>query len=141
MKPHNIWNTCIEDPTTDGISCRHCDTISYSHEDLIKHHKSQHKDKAPSIYKCHTCDFYSKINKNVQEHSLKEHGKKYFAYQCKKCNKQIKTFLSYRTHMKTKCKSAGFTNKKARVICTKLKNWRRFLPFKDDCIPKFGSKF
>ena len=92
------------DPSIDGISCRYCENISYSIGDLIQHHSKEHKDKPPSIYKCHTCNFFSKINKNVQDHSLKEHGKKYFAYQCPKCDKQMKSFLSYRSHVRSKCK-------------------------------------
>ena len=116
MQPDDRSDDDME-TSTDSNQCPFCDFVAPSKNDLVEHHKKKHKDKPPSLFKCDSCDFIHKKNKNVREHSQEVHGKKFFAYQCQSCNKQMMKFVSYRNHVKTACKTNIRKEQKTCELC------------------------
>ena len=87
------------------IVCKFCEFTAVSITNIIQHHKKVHEDKTPPFFKCDHCDFYHVKNKTVKKHSTIKHGKKFFAYQCQTCGKQMAIFKAYKDHLKALCKS------------------------------------
>ena len=93
----------IKDET--NVLCKFCDFTGTTITNLIQHHKESHEDKPPPFYKCDFCDFCHEKNKTVKKHSTMKHGKKFYAYKCQTCNKQMANFKSFKDHMKSRCKT------------------------------------
>ena len=103
--------------------CTFCNFLSINKSGLVEHHNQKHRDKPPPLFKCDHCQFSHKKNKNVREHSEKVHRKKFFAYKCQTCNKQMMKFVSYRNHVKTACKTNSRKEQKYVLITCCHESW------------------